>query len=300
MNGPSRPESLSGWRSQLQFANWIIHHQTLGAFGEDTDLVLDFPGIQIRAHRQSAESFDVEFPEQARFRIDFDNRTLGIEAGAGTDPDILEHLVGNQILPRILSHEGVLVLHAASIRVADAALLLVGPSGSGKSTLAASFYADGHHLLGDDAIKIFEQDGTLMAEAVYQSLRLFPDSLAALLPDHQHWAPIAEGSIKRQALALDNQATASEVAVRTILFLDPSPSDEVTFTQLNAAESCFGLIENSFWLDVSDSKRLAHQIEKAGTLATRINAFRLSYPHRYWELETVRSKVIDRIGSPAE
>jgi predicted AAA+ superfamily ATPase len=57
---------------------------------------------------------------------------------AETTPDTLEHLLHDQIYPRLLAQEGELELHAGAVDMDGQLAVLLGDSGMGKSTLVAS------------------------------------------------------------------------------------------------------------------------------------------------------------------
>jgi len=68
-----------------------------------------------------------------------------------TRPDFLvEYLVS----ATLAAQPGLLIAHAASLRIGDGAVLLIGPTHSGKTTMCVHMGARGHAVFGDDAAVI--------------------------------------------------------------------------------------------------------------------------------------------------
>ena len=126
-----------------------------------------------------------------------DNRLLStLKPGASKAEH--DHFLADQVIPRLMAHAGSFVFHAGAVRLGETALVFMGESGRGKSTLVASFDQAGTALLGDDAMVLSTEDGVPAVRPVYPSLRLFPDSIAALMPAAQTAGPIAQHSTKER------------------------------------------------------------------------------------------------------
>lgn len=174
---------------------------------------------------------------------------------------------------------------------------MIGKSGSGKSTLAASFNRAGYDLLGDDAVIISWHDGEPFARSVYPSLRLLPDSLAALLPDAHPTTPVANyGSKRRLSVPVDSKATPEPLPIAATFVLGPPSTDgRVHIEPLSIATTCMALVANSFALDPTDPDRAALRLRSASALANKVPAFALSYPHDFAFLPEVRGAILGRI-----
>lgn len=108
------------------------------------------------------------------------DRRIVTRVRTGLSRPTLDHFLADQVLPRVRAQGGDFVLHAGAVRVDGAAILLMGASGRGKSTLVTSLDSAGLALLGDDAMVVSCLDEHPRTKAVYPSLRLLPDSIAAL------------------------------------------------------------------------------------------------------------------------
>lgn len=216
-------------------------------------------------------------------------------------PDVtVDHFIRDQVAPRVLAHEGHFVLHAAGIRHGEGMILLMGKTGRGKSTLATSFDLNGCALLGDDAM-IIDLAGKPHARAVYPSLRLLPDSIAALFP-----MPVATTSIAhysdKQRIALPDVPETPSLPVKAMFVLaEPQADGQIAVERMAPAPACVALLANSFALDPADLGRARERLDCAGILASAIPVFELRYPRDYARLQEVRQAMLDTLGSePAQ
>ena len=84
----------------------------------------------------------LRFPRQCDFVVSADATRIDTRPHRQVAPEILEHLLADQVLPRCLAQRGELVAHAAGIAFGRDIALFVGESGRGKSTLAGLFPPD--------------------------------------------------------------------------------------------------------------------------------------------------------------
>ena len=140
----------------------------------------------------------------------------------------LDHFLADQILPRVISDQGQLVVHAGAIRVRDAAILLMGASGRGKSTLSASFARSGLALMGDDAMVVSWDTDRPLAKPVYPSLRLLPDSIDALFDERPETSDIASYTPKQRIeLPLGKREPVEPVPIKALFHIGAPASDDV-------------------------------------------------------------------------
>jgi hypothetical protein len=236
--------------------------------------------------------FRVSFPTVAQFEIDFSSEAIRIAAGDCARPETIRHLLADQILPRIITHKGGLVLHASAVSSTVGALLFIGPSGSGKSTLAASMHASGFSLLGDDAIIISDVGNALGARAVYRSLRLFPDSIEEVLDaSSAKISSIASYTTKRKVENLDRRPPDGPVPVRAVFLLESAGSAQIRIQRVASADTCIAFVEHSFWMDPTDLTRTKERMTQASALAAGVPTFRLTYPRDYSALSAVHDTI---------
>lgn len=214
------------------------------------------------------------------------------------------HVLADQLYPRVLSHEGNLVLHAGAFEANDQSILVVGASGRGKSSLVASFQQAGYPLLGDDALVISEIDGVACAKAVYPSLRLFPDSIKALFAEIVSTTKVAPYTSKQRVEIPPSKASRVQpIPIQAIFILARRSTDtEIQLRRISVAESCMALVENSFALDPTDTQRAAKRLISASAIARVIPTFEISYPRSFQRLPQVREAILaqcaELIGLP--
>jgi hypothetical protein len=244
--------------------------------------------------------YRLRFSDQASVDV-FPARKQIQEAQAAPDvsQDTRDHFLADQVLPRLLAHEGRLVVHAAAVKIGRRAILIVGESGQGKSTLSASFAEAGFDLLGDDAMVVSRRDGRPLVKAVYPSLRLFPDSIDALYAEAPDAAAVAHYSPKRRIpLSVATDSGESELA-SIFVIASPAEGSSVTIQPLSVAESCIAMITNSFALDPTDLKLAQAKLDEASACARLLPAFAISYPREYARLPDVRAAIRERLEQVA-
>lgn len=232
------------------------------------------------------------FWDEVTARINPQQKTIRITPlSPATTPATLEHLLHDQIYPRLLAHEGQLVLHAGAVKIGDQLAVFLGDSGMGKSTLVASLYQAGAALLNDDTLVATAEANGFYGQAIYQGLRLLPDSLASLFPQQTKTRPMAHYSPKQRLdVALASEQDSRPRALGALFFLAPA-STAIGLRRMTAAEACMGLITNSFSLDPTDTALARHKLQQAAALANGIPAFALSYPRDYNILPQVHTAI---------
>ena len=225
-----------------------------------------------------------------------DERSIVARARTGVAKDNCDHFLGDQVIPRMVANSGKLVLHAGGVRVEDFAILLIGPSGRGKSTLSASFDGGGTALMGDDAIIIDWVDDSPRAEAVYPSLRLLPDSIAALLPKGTAAALVADYSDK-QRITLGAPESISLPLRAAFILSPPDGESTITIRPMSIADACMAFVDSSFALDPSDIPVARTRLADASDLARQLPTFSLSYPRDYARLPEVRHAILGQIAA---
>src|SRR4030095_9116966 len=98
---------------------------------------------------------------RADFLLQPDGRSIVGYRRARVAIGTFRHLFLDQVLPLVLSHRGVTVLHASAFAGSRGAVALIGATGVGKSTLAASFGTNGWPVIADDALVLRARGGTI-------------------------------------------------------------------------------------------------------------------------------------------
>ena len=243
-----------------------------------------------------ADGYLLRFPGLADFGVSADGKLVtaypadGID---GADEVTLEHLYVNQLTPLALSRQGHPAFHASVVAVPKGAVAFLGQSGAGKSTLAASFALDGAAFLTDDALIIEEHGNSFGALPSHASLRLWDDSVGALIGnDIDRAGPISYSS-KARLLAGDALSYADESRPLLAAYLiDSEYSDDIRIAPLTGLDRYMGWLNNSFLLDIEDNDLLSSHFDWTHRISSGIPTFSLDYPREYGMLKSVRSTII--------
>jgi hypothetical protein len=252
---------------------------------------------------RDGDAYRLGMPGLATFLIDGGGGAITCSPHETLPPGTLEHLLIDQVLPRVLTHQGRLVIHAGCVATPRGAIGFLGDSGAGKSTLCAEFARAGHPLLGDDGILVRGTAATgFEALATYPGLRLLPDPLVHLFDERAGAAPVAHYTEKRR---LDRNsgdftlATGPEplralylLVVGTTLEIDAVPE----------RDAFMALVRASFQLHLDDEARSRGLFERIGALLDAVPVRRLSYPRELDRLGAVREALladVETLATPA-
>lgn len=250
-------------------------------------------GLDPVISRSSGGVFEMAFGQIARFVIDFTDRTVRlVEAHSNADQATIDHLLDDHVAPRIIAGDGTLVLHGSATLVGARIAVFLGLTGSGKSTLAASLHARGYPLLGDDAVVIGDEGGTITGEAVYPSLRLYRESIDQVLPDDLPTDAMAFYSDKRHVRVpgLGEDGSVRHPIGAIYVLVDGKAG--VALDPYSPSEGCMALLENSFALDPADGAIAARRMGLAAHLAAQVPCYELAYPYDFSLLDEVGTRVV--------
>ena len=201
--------------------------------------------------------------------------------------DTLNHLLLDQVIPRLWAHLGHLVLHASAVQFANGCVAaFLGDSGWGKSTLVAAVQAQGGRLISDDSISLKVCNGEVHLVPSYVGLRLNPDSIETLNLLERNWKEVSHYSDKKRLVAGE---ACSPILLNTLYIMKKPGSASVPSTnRLAGADLITTLLKNSFLLDVNDRACAARQIREVGEVLSAIpNVNGLDYPRDYHRLTVV-------------
>lgn len=241
----------------------------------------------------------LRFPGIAEARLDADGIALWREPGASLES--VRHALIDQILPRVLAHQGHLMLHGGAVASTDdACVVLLGDSGRGKSTLSAALAARGGCLLTDDCLRVDLERGSARAVASYPGLRLLPDSLAALYGSQAPATSAVAHYTDKRRLAAGATVPPTPPIGAIFVLEPPGPEREIRIEPLPPQRACIELVRNAFQFDLGDMARLQAQLALAARVARDVPVFALSYPRDYALLPRVAERVHAQIAGAAD
>ena len=246
---------------------------------------------------RSAEGYLLRFPELADFEVSADGTEVIAHPTAATDEATIEHLYINQLVPLALSRQGRPAYHASVVTVPGGAVAFLGKTGMGKSTLAASFALNEAAFLTDDALLIEESDDGCLAMPSHASLRLWDDSMEALVDERIAKASAISYSSKARLLAGAALAYCEEPQTLLAAFLlERQGAQDVTIHELSGLDRYMAWLGNSFLLDVEDHELLAQHFEWTHRISGAVPTFTLDFPRNYAMLPDVQTTVRNHVA----
>ena len=238
----------------------------------------------------------LRFPDLCDFILETRRRHILIIPHETLDANTIEHLLVDQVLPRLLAHEGHLLLHACAVDIEGRTVLFLGKSGWGKSTLAALLHHAGYTLYSDDCVLLQSHNSNWHTVATYPSLRLYEDSIENIFANDSLLSPVSEYSDK-QRIALTIASAQAAPPLHALYFLsDPQKaSADIQITKMQPANTCIEIIERSFRLDLGNRMQSKQLMISAAALTQSIPAYRLSYLHDFQNNSRLLAQLIQHI-----
>lgn len=112
--------------------------------------------------------------------IDGQGETVRLTLDESSDLNDACELLTATVFSCVLTQRGLTCLHASVVAVEDRAIALIGAKGTGKSTLALALARRGGRLVSDDVAAVSLEDGIFWVAVGRATLRMRPDSAAAL------------------------------------------------------------------------------------------------------------------------
>jgi len=242
-------------------------------------------------HR-SKKGYLLRFPDLADFEVSVDGKVVVSHPIGGVDKATVEHLYINQLVPLAMSRQGRPSFHASVVTVPDGAVAFLGKTGMGKSTLAASFALHESAFLTDDALLIEETNDGCLVLPSHASLRLWEDSVEALIEADAPQADVISYSNKARILAGGALTFHDEqLPLLAAFVLGDEGSADVSIRALAGLDRYMSWLENSFVLDVTDQQLLSQHFAWTDRISASVPTFALNYPRDYGILPDVRRAV---------
>lgn len=274
---------------QLLASRQPENHLWLHEWKESDDTIT----LSVASHQAG---FLLRFPELCDFILDTKQRCIQIAPHDEIDEHTIEHLLVDQVLPRLLAHEGNLLLHACALNVQGRTVLFLGKSGWGKSTVAGLFHQGGYQLYSDDCVLLRQQGTAWQALATYPSLRLYEDSISNIFTGDSALSPVSEYSDKQRiALTLEHENSIPPLHAMYLLSDPEVATNEILITSMQPGNTCIELIQRSFRLDLGNAGQSRTLMAFAAALTKSVPAYRLSYPHDFENNHLLLARLIQHI-----
>lgn len=256
-------------------------------------------GKIVLSYSKNTTSCLLRFPQVADFYFSEEQKLIQCYVKhKSIDRETISHLLLDQVLPRILSLQGDVLIHASSIQTPGAIVAFMGDSGSGKSTLAAAFHSLGLPVLSDDCILLRQKNDRIIGIPSYRAIRLWPDSASMISGNKATDVYTDPGSNKRRvAMGASGMSSATKSRqLNRIYFLDNTDQNGHIpgIKRISKRDGLILLTRNSFHLtdlEIESVERLLSQME---SIIDAVPVFSLTFPRDYALLNSVCSAILDR------
>ena len=234
---------------------------------------------------KSRNGYLLRFPRETEFMVALDGRRIEWFAWPGIPRHVVRRQFLDQVLPRVLSLDGEIMLHASAIAAGQGALVFLGNSGAGKSTIAAAMAAKGMRFLGDDALRIEMLTGGFRVWPSHPASRLEPATARAIFGRTRAVADLTGKATLTSRTATFDWST-RPCPLRALLVLAPRPaSAALSIRTLPFRRAMMELVRQTVRLDPAECA--AEEFNSLANLAARIPMGILAVPRRLDRLENI-------------
>lgn len=225
--------------------------------------------------------YELSYLGEAVLRLSNDGRTLSAVPGEATTRLPMLDCV-RAIAPKILTLEGIAVLHGASVQWKGAALGICGVSRAGKTTTARLLAASGRaELVSEDLIVVAREESRRPSLYVTGESRV------------HRWASEASTALQAEPFCVQTSglvaaASGSTLPIETIWFVDVARRrtdlrDRIELRRLGPTEAATLVLQHAF-LGAADSESWRRHLEATRVFSSRIEAYEASLPAGLAEL----------------
>jgi hypothetical protein len=247
----------------------------------------------LRLYRTNG-GYRLSFPTLADFYVSSDGCDVKLlEAATDVPEPTIRSLLLNQVMPLALSRQGELVLHAGAVEMGMGVSAFLGRSGFGKSTLTASFARGGHRFLTDDGLQLERSADQYLVRPSHPSIRLWEDSLEALIPETVPLDLPATYTSKSRALADVSLPHCDEPRqLQIAYFLGDGTAASTQISPMRPGEAMIEFVRHSFLLDIQEREAVSRHFAQLSDLVGKVATFRLDYPREFAQLQAVRGAIV--------
>ena len=237
-------------------------------------------------------AFLMHFEGVARYLVT-DGREVLVEPWGGSDDDVACIFAGTP-LTALLQQRGMATFHAAAVRTAAGAALLLGRSGDGKSSLAAALVERGYALVGDDVTAVVLRDGAATAVPGFAALRLWQHALDKMRVAHRAGSRV-RGTLEKYWLSAPRFCGES-LPVSAAFELTSHNRPDIRIESVAPGEAFSVLSKHAHRRRVMDAlgQRPAH-FRAATAIARAVPVMRVTRPDHPFLLEELAARVQERL-----
>ncbi len=242
----------------------------------------------------------VSCEDVADFYVDADNMEIFVSPSPKGADYSVRHLLLDQVLPRLISHYGGIVLHACLVDFQGETICVAGSSGIGKSTISSGFAQLGGVILSDDAVHLSTNGFQVLAQGTYQTIRLHNGpNLQGMLDQFEVSARDPVVGKLRLTPKVRPSSPPHPSPLRAIFLPQPEDqNDQIGIEHVAKHEACVQLISNAFLSNPLDANSAAIQMKNVASLIEPISIYRLTYPRNLDRLPELCQKLHEAVIYP--
>lgn len=255
----------------------------------------DWPAVA-----QLGDGYLLKFANLAKFTVHPSSRRIVCHLGPEHDDGMTRHLLLDQVVPRALSLERCLVLHASAVLTHGGVVAFCGASGSGKSTLAASFLAQGCPVMADDFLVLRDDGCRLRPAPSYPGLRLWPDS-AASMQSIGRTVSYAKSTAKGRVSIVGAQGIDDSVPLAAVVILGEarSKASGLRIERLRGHQAMMNLFGQTFRLGSPGPIGSEREFDQFARLVESTAVLSADFPRDYAGLPALRAAILNEVPIPA-
>ncbi len=204
----------------------------------------------------------------------------------------LKHLILNHVIPLVINHKGIEVLHASSILISNGAILFVGGSGYGKSTIATGLIKNGFGVISDDATPIFFKNNQFFIKNGPPEMNLWPHARNLLNLNKQKVNNPRKELIQ---LRKNQHVTGSFPFVQIYLLKPQEENTEISIESLSKKETLLELLKSTLRLDITNKNMLQNQLTTLKKIVDIIPTKALTYKKNIPDINKLCSAIVSDI-----
>lgn len=245
--------------------------------------------------------FIVRFNNYLDFFISKNLKKVFFSDKNNLDNNTVQHLLVDQVIPRIISDSKKIVVHASAIEYENMAFAFVGESGSGKSTLVFLLeeLKNKFNVICDDTILIENRENKFLVHSSYSGIRLWPESLSAKkeYDNYQLARNVSEinNKIFLSSKNFNNKLKNKSKLLKTIYILEPSNTTDTKIVEISPGRAFEEITKSIFRLDTYNKEHLINEFNFVTQLIDNINLFKINYKKDFSLVENYRNKILENI-----
>lgn len=160
--------------------------------------------------------------------------------------------------------------------------------------------------MADDCLLLEEKRGELIAVPSYPGLRVWPETISALVGDGATLPRVAHYTTKKRLRLTDLglRVSAEPIPLRRMYFLTPreeaKQTEATAIQRLSLREAFMEILKYAYLLDIGDREKLREQFDCLGRTSALAPFYRLAFPRQLSLLPRVQEAILASLGNEAE